>query len=382
MTSRPPGGCWCDSAASGGVADFSAGIMLVAAASAVAAVTASVMAACPWMPMVMAGAVTMVVAMAEGKGPTLDKDIMIDTPVANDMMSPSPRRSRGSSQENNGTDPESVNGIRDVEPNLGGLEGDVHIPGLGKIKEVLFIPEIPYNILAIIKLSKGTKIEVLFKDGTIQLTNDGKEVGDVIVTSGLSYFIPTINTTAQVIANLSNDGIKNGKEEGKGMIMPTVTQVSFNIKVANQKFVQVVWKGDVHIPGLGKIKEVLFIPEIPYNILAIIKLSKGTKIEVLFKDGTVQLTNDGKEVGDVIVTSGLSYFIPTINTTAQVIANLSNDGIKNGKEEGERDDNANSDTSDGEIEGESDNDNEIEVCEMCYAWGHVFKSPNILKYKI
>ncbi|KAG8148207.1 hypothetical protein E2320_022348, partial [Naja naja] len=121
-------------------------------------------------------------------------------------------------------------------------------------------------------------------------------------------------------------------------------KVSFNIKVANQKFVQVVGKGDVHIPGVGEIKEVLFIPEIPYNILAIIKLSNGTKIELLFKDDTVQLTNDGKEVGDVIVTSGLSYFIPTINTTAQVIANLLNDGVKYGKEEGEKDDNADSDT--------------------------------------
>ncbi|KAG8145517.1 hypothetical protein E2320_012039 [Naja naja] len=127
----------------------------------------------------------------------------------------------------------------------------------------------------------------------------------------------------------------------------------FKIKVANQKFVQVVGKEDVHIPGLGRIKEVLFIPEIPYNVLAIIKLIKGTKIEVLFDNGTIQLTNDGKEVGDVIVTSGLAYFIPTMNTTAQVIANFSNDGVKNGKEEGEEDDNADSDTSDEEIEGES-----------------------------
>ncbi|KAG8134946.1 hypothetical protein E2320_008009 [Naja naja] len=156
----------------------------------------------------------------------MDKDIKIDTPVAKDMIrrkSPSPKRSRRSSQENNGTDTESMNGVREVEPNLGanlrnnvgGWEGDVHIPGLGRIKEVLFIPEIPYNVLAIIKLIKGTKIEVLFNNGTIQLTNDGKEVGDVIVTSGLAYFIPTMNTTAQVIANFSNDGVKNGKEEGE-----------------------------------------------------------------------------------------------------------------------------------------------------------------------
>ncbi|KAG8139571.1 hypothetical protein E2320_002337, partial [Naja naja] len=74
-----------------------------------------------------------------------------------------------------------------------------------------FIPEIPYNVLAIIKLTK------------VQMN-----------------------------------------------------EVSFKIKVANQKFVQVVGKGDVHIPGLGRIKEVLFIPEIPYNVLAIIKLTKGT----------------------------------------------------------------------------------------------------------
>ncbi|KAG8147295.1 hypothetical protein E2320_000196 [Naja naja] len=42
-----------------------------------------------------------------------------------------------------------------------------------------------------------------------------------------------------------------------------------------------------------------------------------------------------------------------MNTTTQVIANFSNDGVKNGKEEGEKDDNADSDTSDEEIEGES-----------------------------
>ncbi|KAG8139386.1 hypothetical protein E2320_002153, partial [Naja naja] len=139
----------------------------------------------------------------------MDKDIKIDTPVAKDMIrrkSPSPKRSRRSSRENNGTDTESVNGVREVEPNLGANlrnnvvgKGDVHIPGLGRIKEVLFIPEIPYNVLAIIKLIKGTKIKVLFNNGTIQLTNDGKEVGDVIVT---------------IIANFSNDGVKNGKEEG------------------------------------------------------------------------------------------------------------------------------------------------------------------------
>ncbi|KAG8127549.1 hypothetical protein E2320_014450, partial [Naja naja] len=122
-------------------------------------------------------------------------------------------------------------------------------------------------------------------------------------------------------------------------LFTSLDEVSFKIKVANQKFVQVVGKGDVHIPGLGRIKEVLFIPEIPYNVLAIIKLIKGTKIEVLFNNGTIQLTNDGKEVGDVIVTSGLAYFIPTMNTTT--------------KWEGRRrkDDNADSDTSDEEIEG-------------------------------
>ncbi|KAG8147296.1 hypothetical protein E2320_000194 [Naja naja] len=56
------------------------------------------------------------------KGPTVDKDIKIDTPVAKDTIrrkSPSPIRSRRSSRENNGTDTESVNGVRDVEPNLG-----------------------------------------------------------------------------------------------------------------------------------------------------------------------------------------------------------------------------------------------------------------------
>ncbi|KAG8147634.1 hypothetical protein E2320_022444, partial [Naja naja] len=174
--------------------------------------------------------------------------------------SPSPRRSRRSSRENNGN--ESVNGISDVELNLG-----------VNIREQCW----------------------LIDSGATTHTSCNREQ--------FTY----------------------------------LDKVSFSIKVANQKFMQVVGKGDVHIPGLGKIKEFLFIFEIPYN------------------DGTVQLTNDGKEVRDVIVTSGLSYFIPTINTTAQVIANLSNDGVKNGKEEGEKDDNADSDTSDGEIEGESDN---------------------------
>ncbi|KAG8128742.1 hypothetical protein E2320_015566, partial [Naja naja] len=135
-------------------------------------------------------------------------------------------------------------------------------------------------------------------------------------------------------------------------LFTSLDEVSFKIKLPTKICAGGGWEGDVHIPGLGRIKEVLFIPEIPYNVLAIIKLIKGTKIEVLFNNGTIQLTNDGKEVGDVIVTSGLAYFIPTMNTTAQVIANFSNDGVKNGKEEGEEDDNADSDTSDEEIEGE------------------------------
>ncbi|KAG8147195.1 hypothetical protein E2320_022735, partial [Naja naja] len=190
--------------------------------------------------------------------------------------SPSPIRSRRSSRENNGTDTESVNGVRDVEPNLG-----------ANLREQCW----------------------LIDSGAITHTSCNRE------------------------------------------LFTSLDEVSFKIKVANQNCAG-GWEGDVHIPGLGRIKEVLFIPEIPYNVLAIIKLSKGTKIEVLFNNGTIQLTNDGKEVGDVIVTSGLAYFIPTMNTTAQVIANFSNDGVKNGKEEGEKDDNADSDTSDEEIEGE------------------------------
>ncbi|XP_026544602.1 uncharacterized protein LOC113426447 [Notechis scutatus] len=201
--------------------------------------------------------------------------------------SSSPRRSRRSSWENNRTDTDSVNGIRDVELNLG-----------VNIREQCWL-----------------------------------------IDSG---------ATAHTSCNRE--------------LFTCLDEVSFNIKVANQKFMQVVGKGDIHIPGLGRIKEVLFIPEIPYNVLSVIKLSKGTKIKVLFKVSTIQLTNDSKEVGDVIVTSRLSYFIPTINTTAQIIANLSNDGVKNGKEEREKDDNADSDTSDGEIEGESDNDiNDVSV---------------------
>ncbi|KAG8140751.1 hypothetical protein E2320_003401, partial [Naja naja] len=117
-------------------------------------------------------------------------------------------------------------------------------------------------------------------------------------------------------------------------------QVSFKIKVANQKFVQVVGKGDVHIPGLGRIKEVLFIPEIPYNVLAIIKLIKGTKIEVLFNNGTINLP---------MMARSLFYTHHEYHRTSY--SQFSNDGVKNGKEEGEKDDNADSDTSDEEIEG-------------------------------
>ncbi|KAG8139015.1 hypothetical protein E2320_001790 [Naja naja] len=135
-----------------------------------------------------------------------------------------------------------------------------------------------------------------------------------------------MNTTTQVIANFSNDGVKNGKEEGE-------EDDNADSDTSDEEIEGERLGGDVHIPGLGRIKEVLFIP---YNVLAIIKLIKGTKIEVLFNNGTIQLTNDGKEVGGVIVTSGLAYFIPTMNTTTQVIANFSNDGVKNGKEEGER----------------------------------------------
>ncbi|KAG8139570.1 hypothetical protein E2320_002336 [Naja naja] len=56
---------------------------------------------------------------------TMDKDIKIHpSSQRHDVnprcrKSPSPKRSRRSSRENNGTDTESVNGVREVEPNLG-----------------------------------------------------------------------------------------------------------------------------------------------------------------------------------------------------------------------------------------------------------------------
>ncbi|KAG8147721.1 hypothetical protein E2320_022619, partial [Naja naja] len=193
------------------------------------------------------------------KGPTMDKDIKIDTPVAKDTIkSPSPIRSRRSSQENNGTDTESVNGVREVEPNLG-----------ANLREQCW----------------------LIDSGATTHTSCNRE------------------------------------------LFTSLDEVSFKIKVANQKFVQVVGKTTSQVLRESR-KSFSYLK---YHII------KGTKIEVLFNNGTIQLTNDGKEVGDVIVTSGLAYFIPTMNTT-QVIANFSNDGVKNGKEEGEKDDNADSDT--------------------------------------
>ncbi|KAG8139524.1 hypothetical protein E2320_002291 [Naja naja] len=131
--------------------------------------------------------------------------------------SPKPKGA-GDPVGNNGTDTESMNGVREVEPNLlptkicaGGWEGDVHIPGLGRIKEVLFIPEIPYNVLAIIKLIKGTKIKVLFNNATSNLP---------MMARSLFYTHHEYHRTSY--SQFSNDGVKNGKEEGERMIMLTV----------------------------------------------------------------------------------------------------------------------------------------------------------------
>ncbi|KAG8139016.1 hypothetical protein E2320_001791 [Naja naja] len=77
----------------------------------------------------------------------MDKDIKIDTPVAKDMI---------------------------CQPKFPVVKGMSTSQVLGESRGSPFIP---YNALAIIKLIKGTKIEVLFNNGTIQLTNDGKEVG-------------------------------------------------------------------------------------------------------------------------------------------------------------------------------------------------------------
>ncbi|KAG8139523.1 hypothetical protein E2320_002292 [Naja naja] len=106
-------------------------------------------------------------------------------------------------------------------------------------------------------------------------------------------------------------------------LFTSLDEVLFKIKVANQNLCRWLGRGDVHIPGLGRIKEVLFIPEIPYNVLAIIKLIKGTKI---------------------------SLFYTHHEYHAQVIANFQMMVLRMGRKK-ERDDNADSDTSDEEIEG-------------------------------
>ncbi|KAG8141018.1 hypothetical protein E2320_003640, partial [Naja naja] len=155
--------------------------------------------------------------------------------------SPSPRRGRVSKRENDRNNSESVNGFRDIDPIFNkGKKGNYwlldsratshtscvkelftsftkmsfNIKIANQNSEVLFIPETPYNVLATVTLSKGAKIEVLFKDGNVLLTNNGKEVGNVVLSGGLPYYIPYHESIEQINAGFSNkDEHSDGVEE-------------------------------------------------------------------------------------------------------------------------------------------------------------------------
>lgn len=103
-------------------------------------------------------------------------------------------------------------------------KGNTHIQGIGKIEGFLFIPEIPYNILATIKLCKNTNIEVTFKNGGVHMTKNGENIGEVIIKNGLSYFKPVKINQLSIEINLSTKGgltspgdKKGGSEEVEGV---------------------------------------------------------------------------------------------------------------------------------------------------------------------
>lgn len=50
------------------------------------------------------------------------------------------------------------------------------------------------------------------------------------------------------------------------------------------------------------------MPNIPYNILTALKLSRDTNIEVIFRLGKVRMTRKGENIGEVIISGGLPYF--------------------------------------------------------------------------
>ncbi|KAG8139121.1 hypothetical protein E2320_001889 [Naja naja] len=53
-------------------------------------------------------------------------------------------------------------------------------------------------------------------------------------------------------------------------------------------------KGDAYIPGLGLLKDILYVPGIDYNLLATLMLSKDGHIDILFSKGKVYVTYDGE----------------------------------------------------------------------------------------
>lgn len=69
-------------------------------------------------------------------------------------------------------------------------------------------------------------------------------------------------------------------------------------------------KGDVHVAGIGTIKGVLLVPEIPYNILAAMKISEEMELEVIFSEGRGTVQKGGIVSETVVIQKGLPFFHP------------------------------------------------------------------------
>ncbi|KAG8126392.1 hypothetical protein E2320_021472 [Naja naja] len=87
-------------------------------------------------------------------------------------------------------------------------------------------------------------------------------------------------------------------------------EMDSGVKVANGIGERVKGKGDAYIPGLGLIKDILYVPGIDYNLLAALKLSKDGHIDILFSKGKVYVTYDGEKAGEVVEKDGLPYYVP------------------------------------------------------------------------
>ncbi|XP_060549059.1 uncharacterized protein LOC132712237 [Pantherophis guttatus] len=106
-------------------------------------------------------------------------------------------------------------------------------------------------------------------------------------------------------------------------LLSSFKREDFSIKVADQNQVRVTGKGTITLPGVGKIEGVLLVPEIPHNILAAVKLSKESGVEMIFTKGNVKVSKDRKDIGRVTINQGLPYitfyedYTHSINTSSE-----------------------------------------------------------------